>query len=235
MNKAEPKEKRKVAIFDIDGTIFRSSLLIELTNELIQEKIFPKTVHDAYEQAYKKWHERDGSYEDYIKAVVDAFTSHIRGVKHTDYLRIIKRVIEFNRNRVYRFTRDLLRQLKAANYYLLAISHSPKEIVDEFAKTLGFDKTYGWVYEVKEDGKFTGRTMYDDLISDKAKVLKRFLEKEALGLEDSVAVGDSEGDIPLLEIVKNPICFNPNQKLYTAAKKNGWRVVVERKDVIYDL
>ena len=28
---------KKVAIFDIDGTVFRSSLLIELTDALIQE------------------------------------------------------------------------------------------------------------------------------------------------------------------------------------------------------
>jgi len=35
---------KKVAIFDIDGTIFRSSLLIELTDALIQEDIFPSKV-----------------------------------------------------------------------------------------------------------------------------------------------------------------------------------------------
>jgi len=32
-----PIKKRKVAIFDIDGTIFRSSLLVELLEALIAE------------------------------------------------------------------------------------------------------------------------------------------------------------------------------------------------------
>ena len=34
---------------------------------------------------------------------------------------------------------------------------------------------------------------------------------------------------------ENPICFNPNQKLYRFAKLNKWKVVVERKDVMYDI
>jgi len=42
-------------------------------------------------------------------------------------------------------------------------------------------------------------------------------------------------NMPMLEIVDNPICFNPNSKLYRHAKRNGWRVVVERKDVVYQL
>ncbi|MDQ5951010.1 MAG: hypothetical protein QG639_287, partial [Patescibacteria group bacterium] len=53
--------------------------------------------------------------------------------------------------------------------------------------------------------------------------------------EDSIAVGDSDGDISLLESVANPICFNPNQSLYNHAKRMKWEVVVERKDVIYYL
>jgi HAD superfamily hydrolase (TIGR01490 family) len=227
--------KKKVAIFDIDGTIFRSSLLIELSNALILEKIFPADAHRAYEQAYKKWHDRHGSYEEYIKAVVVAYYTHIKGVGQSDLDRVVKKVIEFNRDRVYRFTRDLVKELKEKGYYLLAISQSPKEIVDEFAKTLGFDETYGWLYEVGADGKYTGVGLHEDMITDKAKILKRFLEKEGLMIEGSVGVGDSDGDIPLMKMVESPICFNPNMKLYTAAKEHGWRVVVERKDVIYDL
>jgi len=36
-------------------------------------------------------------------------------------------------------------------------------------------------------------------------------------------------------MVEKPICFNPNQKLHQYAKRAGWEIVVERKDVIYHL
>lgn len=236
MKKIEKKNiKRKVAVFDIDGTIFRSSLLIEITEALIFEKIFSTEVKDVYKQAYKKWSERKGSYEEYIMAVVDAFKQNIKGVKHDDFVRIANKVITANHNRVYRYTRDLVTELKNKNYYLLAISHSPQEIVTKFTKTLGFDKTYGLVYELGADEKFTGQALYEDKIFDKSKILKHVIEKEGLVLEGSVGVGDSEGDISFLKIAKTPICFNPNKKLYIIAKKNGWKIVIERKDMIYEL
>jgi phosphoserine phosphatase len=50
-----------------------------------------------------------------------------------------------------------------------------------------------------------------------------------------LAVGDTESDIPLLELVTFPICFNPNENLYNHARRMKWEVVVERKDVIYHL
>ena len=36
------KEQQKVAVFDVDGTIFRSSLLVQLVNTLIENDAFPK-------------------------------------------------------------------------------------------------------------------------------------------------------------------------------------------------
>ncbi len=70
---------------------------------------------------------------------------------------------------------------------------------------------------------------------DKSKILDRVLEKGGLTLRGSVGVGDTESDIAFLKRVQKPICFNPNKKLYTHAKRAGWRVVLERKDVIYEL
>ena len=32
-----------------------------------------------------------------------------------------------------------------------------------------------------------------------------------------------------------PIAFNPNQNLKAAAEEAGWRIVVEKKDVIYEI
>lgn len=226
---------KKVAIFDIDGTIFRSSLLIEITDALIQEDVFPAMARKNYASAYKNWLERRDVYEEYIEAVVKSFLQNIKGVRQKDFIKVAKKVIAFHQNRVYRYTRDLARELKNKNYYLLAISHSPLEIVAEFCKKFGFNKVYGRVYEVNTAGKFTGKVLYLDIISDKSKILKRAVEKENLTLKDSVGVGDTESDIKFLKMVKKPICFNPNQKLYKYAKTKGWKIVVERKDVIYDI
>lgn len=228
-------KKQQVAIFDIDGTIFRSSLLIEVVRVLIENKLFPQKARLVYEKSYQDWLDRKASYDLYIMDVVKAFEDNLHLVNHEDFMRAVKQVIAFHKNRTYVYTRDLIVDLKKKGYFILAISHSPKELLDEFCAQWGFDKVYGRVYEVGKNGKFTGATLYKEEISDKAKILKRFIEKEGLSLEGSFGVGDSESDIKFLTFVENPICFNPNKKLYEHAKKHGWKVVVERKDVIYNL
>lgn len=229
------QRRRKVAIFDIDGTIFRSSLLIELTEAFIARRIFPKRARAAYRRERERWIDRRGSYADYIRGVIKAFERNVKGVRYEDFKKVAAEVVEAQKDRTYRFTRDLVRRLRKRGYYLLAISHSPKLAVDAFCKTLGFSKVYGLMYEVGEGGKFTGGVMYQELIFDKAQVLLRAVEKENLTLKGSVGVGDTETDIPFLSIVSRPVCFNPNSKLYAAARRRKWEVVVERKDVVYRL
>lgn len=224
---------QKLAIFDIDGTIFRSSLTIELLDALIAEEIFPPETKKHYEQAYTNWLDRKGSYEDYVKALVEAFYRHIKGVKGDEFMDICWKVGSFHRNRVYRYTRDLISQLKEKRYYLLAITGSPKFVAQPFCKYLGFNKVYGAMFEVDDKGIFTGKVLYEDLARDKAKMLKHAIKKDNLTLAGSVGVGDTELDIPFLKMVHKPICFNPNQKLYRYAKRRGWKIVVERKDMIY--
>lgn len=227
--------QRPVAVFDIDGTIFRSSLFIEMVEMLIDEGYFPKKARDQYRQEFEKWVAREGDYEAYIGAMIAVFERHIKGIPVDEFSRIGKAVVGKHKNRVYRYTRDLVPKLKANGYFLLAVSQSPRAALVDFCSHLGFDKVYGRFYEEGPDGLLTGVTTDLHLIANKANIVKRALEKENLTLTGSVGVGDTEGDISFLEMVENPVCFNPNKKLYEHAKRMGWKVVVERKDVIYEI
>jgi HAD superfamily hydrolase (TIGR01490 family) len=227
---------KPVAFFDIDGTIFRSSLLIELVEQLVAEGIFPPEAQDEYEVPYRAWRNREGHYDAYIAAIIKTFLTHIKGVHYGTFADVGRQVVAMKSKRVYRFTRDLLSELKERGYTLIAISQSPKTILDEFCEQYGFDKVYGRIYEIGPQDQFTGTVTEEHLIQNKATIAKRVFERHPeLTKVGSVAVGDTDGDISLLELVDRPICFNPNQTLYTHAKRNGWEVVGERKDVIYKL
>lgn len=225
-----------VAFFDIDGTVFRSSLLIELVEALVNEGVFPAEARDMYHLPYTQWRDREGTYEAYIAAVVLTYMKYIKGVHYGIFADIGKRVVAVHSKRVYRYTRDLLVDLKAEGYYIVAISQSPKTILDVFCTEYGFDKVYGRIYEIGPQDRFTGVMTDVHLIENKASIVKRVFEhNSSLTPKDSIAVGDTDGDISLLEAVERPICFNPNEALFKIATRNKWEVVVERKDVIYHL
>jgi HAD superfamily hydrolase (TIGR01490 family) len=225
----------KVAVFDVDGTIFRSSLLIQVVDQLIRDGVFPEDSQRVYAREFEHWENREGSYQDYIDAVVRAFRQNLRGVHYGELADAAEKVVASQWKRTYRYTRELLHELKDKGYFLLAVSHSPKTVLDKFCPRLGFDKSYGIVYELGPTDKFTGAVVDEHLIYNKANILKRAMEKENLKLAYSIGVGDTETDIPILEMVAKPICFNPNQNLYKHAKRAGWQIVVERKDMIYEL
>jgi HAD superfamily hydrolase (TIGR01490 family) len=227
-------EQRKVAVFDIDGTVFRSSLAIELVERLIEKDIFPVDARGAYEEEYRRWVERRGEYQAYVDGVARVLQEQIKGTSYEEVANIAGEIIEEQRHHVYRYTRDLIKRLKNEGYYLLAVSHSPKFIVDGFAHELGFDKSYGQFFASGPSDKFTGEVEDKELMENKAAVLLRVVRKENLAFTGSIGVGDTESDIPMLEMVEKPIAFNPNQALYTHAKRRGWKIVVERKDVIYE-
>lgn len=227
---------QKVAFFDIDGTVFRSSLLIELVEKLIDEGVFPLAARERYIDERLAWRDREGLYSDYIQAVVATFVENIKGVHYGEFADIGRQVIAVQSKHIYRYTRDLLAALKQQGYYTVAISQSPKTILDEFCEQYGFDKVYGRFYEIGPQDRFTGAVNDEHLIQNKANIVKRVFDRNpSLEYKDSIAVGDTDGDITLLEAVEKPICFNPNKVLYKHAKRMNWLVVVERKDVIYEL
>ncbi|MBI5817279.1 MAG: HAD family phosphatase [Candidatus Yonathbacteria bacterium] len=233
---APQKRTKKIAVFDIDGTIFRSSLLIVLINGLVADGIFPLKAQKELEKDYLAWLDRRGTYDQYLTQVVNIYFRHIVDCKVRDVNRIVKKVIAWEKDRVYVFTRDLVKKLKREGYFLLAISGSPDYIVSHFARYIGFHAYYGSMFEVK-NGRFTGRAINRDSWSNKRKVLDQFLKTAPfhVDLKRSIAVGDSPGDISMLEMVGRPIVFNPDNILARHAVKKKWKIVVERKNVIYDI
>jgi len=226
---------QKLAIFDIDGTIFRSSLLVALVEELVESHLFPEEARDLYAKEYDEWRNREGEYGIYIEKVVNAFRIYTKGIHYSKVAESAERVAEREGKRTYQYTRDLLKELKESNFFLLAISQSPKFMVDGFCVQYGFDKVYGSLYEIGPQNLFTGEQTDFHLVANKANIVKRVLEKEDVTLDGSIGVGDTQDDISFLESVEQPICFNPSRELYTYAKRMDWRVIVERKDVVYTI
>lgn len=224
-----------MAIFDIDGTIFRKNLHFELIDELSWLRVFPRNARNTLIKLYTNWLEHKGVYEDYRRAIVDLYAEYIKGCSEKDVLKASKIVIPFYENRTYIFAEKLIKKLKGENYHIIAISGSPIEIVEEYNRRhLKFDAVFGSVYEIDERGYYTGGTVFEPT-KHKGAVVKQYVYENGLTLDNSYGIGDTESDVSFLELVENPIAFNPNQNLKGIAEKKGWRIVVEKKDVIYEI
>lgn len=226
--------KNKIAVFDIDGTIFRKNLAFELINELVWLKVFPREVRNELVQLYTSWLNHHGTYEEYRQALVELYTQNLKGCAKKQIMEASQIVVPFFKDRTYIFANSLIEELKKKEYHIIAVSGSPIEIVEEYNKYLKFDSVFGSVYETTDKGIYTGKESFVPTVH-KGHVVRQYVAENKLTLEDSYGVGDTESDAKFLEIVAHPIAFNPNLNLKKIAQEAGWRIVVEKKDVIYEI
>lgn len=234
MTGRDPSARGPLAVFDVDGTLFRRGLLPALTRRLVNEGVFSERVREELSRDYYAWVERRGSYETYDTLVFELFLRELEGVPVTEVRRCARAEVEAHGRRLHMYTRDVARRLKQVGYHLIAISGSPQEILDLFLEPLNFDRAWGTVLGHDASGSYTGE-MLQNPFENKRQVLEQFLESSEAGLEGSVGMGDTLSDVGFLEMVRTPIAFNPNRSLFEVARQRGWPVVVERKDVIYNL
>lgn len=223
---------KPIAIFDIDGTIFRSSLTIELLKELVSRKVFAATLMRRVWASEKKWLNRSGHYEEFVLEVVKAYQKAIVGKRRADIVAASRAVTAGQKFRTYRYTRNLLQKIRR-KYFTIGISGSPLEVVNEYNKFLRFDKVYGWEFGLNERGRYTDVVLHEPP-QYKKEIVVRYAKSHNLSLRGSLGVGDTASDIGFLELVDQPICFNPNVMLAKTARKKNWKIVIERKDLIIE-
>jgi HAD superfamily hydrolase (TIGR01490 family) len=225
---------KNLAVFDIDGTIFRKNLHFELLTELIYSGVFKITSKKEINKLYSDWINQKHTYEEHRDKMVEIYRKNIVGCQERDIEEVAKKVVGLNHQRVYIFTKKLIEELKRRRYYLLIISGSPVEIVSKYAEHFEFDNFFGSIYDKDEKGFYNGEEAFVPVLN-KGKVVNNFVKENNLSLEKSVGVGDTESDAKFLEIVERPIAFNPNKGLKKIAENKNWEIIVERKDVIYEI
>lgn len=228
------KANSKFAVFDIDGTVIRWQLYHAIVGELARRNLLAAGAAEKIEQARMTWKKRthDGSFQHYEHELVQAYHEALTRIRVADFRDAVDTVFEEHKDQVYTYTRDLIRRLKDEGYKLFTISGSHQEIIEKLAAYYGFDDFVGNIYEQK-DRFFTGTST--GIVGKKGQLLQEMAAKHNVTFKGSIAVGDSEGDIAMFELVEQPIAFNPTAGLLARAKEDNWKIVVERKNVIYEL
>ncbi|MGL4402179.1 MAG: HAD family hydrolase [Fusobacteriaceae bacterium] len=228
------------AFFDIDGTIYRDSLLIEHFKKLIKYELVDLNQYERkVKESYKLWDERKGDYDAYLQDLTTTYVEAIRGLSLQYNNFIADQVLELKGNRVYKYSRDRIVWHKQQGHKVIFISGSPDFLVERMAKKMGADDFIGSHYMTSEN-RLTGdvKPMWDT--PNKIKAIDKFCEKYGLDLSQSYAYGDTNGDYGMLSLVGKPKAINPSKELIDNIKSNPdlaqrAEIIVERKDVIYHL
>lgn len=224
-----PNFKEKVAFFDIDGTIRTKPLPESLYEILIRDYKYRGNNLEKYQGFQKEIKELRKAYKTSEKNSDELFGQYCRTVvafamialeKYTsEEVREIGRrvVVEYRGSQDYVSTLNIINLLRLEDFKLVAISGSPKFLVDAFVKEYDFYMGIGQDYEKDDQGIFreTKIRTFENKHMFVEQVLEKMSKKPSISNIDRedffvVAAGDTQGDFSMMKYADKAFVINPS-------------------------
>jgi len=227
------------AFFDVDGTLYRDSLMIEHFKKLLKYEVLDEALwHTNVKHTYENWKKRRGNFDDYLLELSEIYVDSLKGMEKSKLDFISSQVVDLKGDKVYMYTRDRIKWHQKQGHPVFFISGSPDYLVKKMAKRYAATDCVGTQYLLDEEERFTGEVirMWDN--ESKQKAIHSLAEKHDVDLAASWAYGDTNGDLSMFRLTGHAVAINPSRELLNSLRTDPElsgrvQVVVERKDVIY--
>lgn len=232
------KEWDNLVFCDIDWTIYRDSLYLEMFYCMIEDWYVNKNDIDLYKELEYNWKNRQEGYkyDTFLWWTIDIVKKTFNNKKiHIDKLNeYANRILEKNINKTIIFTIKTLNELKNNWWKIILISGSPQKIVDIFANYLDFHVAIGTINHINEEW-FLLET--NDLMARsiaKQNIINYI--KTNYNIWNTIALWDTNWDYNMLLDSNLWYAINPTFELYNQVKGlENVVVIIERKDLILEL
>lgn len=207
------KNSKKLAVFDLDGVIFRhDSFFAQMYDEY--NRWAPKKEILKICGRYLKKNTK--------KAAEIVIGKMWKNLPDKGYWGII------NGMKLNPGVREAIKELKKKGYNTMILTSSVEDAVRRAKRLLSGSIDFYICNKMEtKNGKLTGKFKWDVVFEGKGRLLRDFCRKKKIRLKDVVVVGDNENDISMMREAGLPIAFNSRSKKL----KKACRVVVIGRDL----
>ncbi|MFS0688380.1 HAD-IB family hydrolase [Sporosarcina sp. 179-K 8C2 HS] len=219
----------KVAIFDFDGTLYAKETFQLLMDHLKH--------HPTYSTKYKSFFReilpiyigykvkvvpeakmRERSMQIYAKALHTLSKTELE--RYFDEMKIIMQQ-DLNEEVVAR-----VRQHLSDGMHVMLVSGAYTPLLHAVTDGIVFDTVIGTDIPFTADGTFDNHTkIYHIQGKRKTEMIMKSLQGKQIDWENSFAYGDSYSDLPVLELVGNPVAVKPEERLKRIALERNWTIL----------
>jgi HAD superfamily hydrolase (TIGR01490 family) len=223
-------EAKAAAFFDLDKTILAKSSSFAFARPFYKEGLIGRSdvVRSAYAQfvylASGADHDQMETMREYMSKLVTGWNAeHVQSIVGETLDDIVDPM-------VYEEAVQLIEEHKAAGREVIIISSSGTDIVEPIGQRLAVDLAIGTQVAI-EDGEYTGEILFYAYGPNKAEAMRTLADERGYDLEASYAYSDSHTDLPMLEVVGNPVAVNPDTELRRIAVERDWPIRDFRKPI----
>ncbi len=215
-----------LAIFDLDNTLLRGDSDYAWGQFLIEHRLVDG---EAYRRENKRY------YAQYQAGTLDiaAFLAFaLRPLANQDRATLDAWHREYMQTKILPMitpqARALVEKHHAQGNTLVIVTSTNRFITAPIAREFGVEHLLATELE-EENGRFTGKVAGIPCFREgKVKRLRAWLKEHDETLKESWCYSDSHNDIPLLEIVENPVAVNPDEQLQKHARGRSWPIITLR-------
>ncbi len=215
----------EAAFFDLDKTVIAKTSLIAYAPTLRKTGYlsFPMALRTAWGHLLFKFF---GADEESLEKARKTALRLATGMNQQAMKRLVRdNLTEVIEPIVYDDALDLIEEHRQEGRLLVLVSASPTEIVEPLAEHLDIDDFIATTPVVDSEGRYTGEVEFYAEGSHKAEAITDLALRKDISLENSWAYSDSSTDIPMLELVGNPVAVNPDRELKKQAEEKNWPIL----------
>jgi HAD superfamily hydrolase (TIGR01490 family) len=221
----------EAAFFDLDKTIVSRSSSLALSRPLYRAGMVSRgqLLRGAYAQLV---YLLVGADEDKMERLKEGMLSLTKGWDRSQVERLVQDVLlDVIDPYVYQEALDLMDLHRSEGRRIYIVSSSPEEIVRPLARHFGVSGVIATRAEVGDDGRYTGDLEFYAYGAQKAEAIQGLASRVGIDLSRSFAYSDSITDLPMLEVVGNPVAVNADKELRKIAEERDWQIRDFRRPV----
>lgn len=221
----------EAAFFDLDKTVIAKSSTLAFSGKLYKAGILGRRtlLRAAVGQLM---YVIFGADEDQLERARDAMLRLTVGWNRAEVERVVAEALEeVVAPLVYAEALFLIDEHVREGRRVYIVSASPEEVVRPLARYIGVSDVIATKAKVDEHGLYTGEVEIYAYGADKAAAVEKVAAREGISLANSYAYSDSITDLPLLELVGNPVAVNPEKELKETAEEREWPILDFRRQV----
>ncbi len=212
-----------LAIFDLDNTLINGDSDHAWGQFLVDQGIVdPEEYRRSNDYFYQQYQHGGLNIHEYLEFALRPLSQHSKNQLDQWHRQFMAEVIV---PMLLDQADKLLQQHRDEGDILLIITATNEFITGPIANKLGIEHILATVPEFI-DGSYTGRVSGTPCFQEgKVERLQQWMNDRKLNLDGSYFYSDSHNDLPLLELVDNPVAVDPDAILTEEAKKRSWPII----------